>query len=193
MMINQTKILSYIKKIVKEKMPHNKYHNYNHALETYKMVHVYGEEEKVKPRELFLLEVASLFHDIVYVYKRRDNENKSAKIARETLMGLGFNTKDILLVEQLILSTTYPPHPKTKLERIICDADVSNVGTDSFFKRTEGLRKDFKLDKKTYYTINLKNFITNFKFYTRAASKLGKKRFLENKKKALKIIKSYSS
>jgi len=192
MLQNQEQIFSYIKKIVKQKMPHNKYHNYKHAIEVYDAVSVYGVLEKVKPRDLFLLKISALLHDVVYVDKRKDNEEQSSLVAEELLVFLDFNKRDISLVKKLILATKIPVHPRTKLEKIICDADVSNVGTDSFFKKTEALRKDFKLNKKTYYSINLKNFINHLKFHTKSANKILKKKFTKNKKKVLKIIKSYS-
>ncbi len=191
-MVNKNQIISQIKKIVKRDMQKHKYHNYKHALFVYKMVSIYGPLEKIKPNDLFLLKIAALLHDVIYVPFRKDNEIKSAVFASKLLSKLNFNLEDISIVKQLIIATTFPTNAKTKLEQIICDADISVVGCDNYFKVTEQLRKEWGLSKKDFFVKNQSSFFNNFKWYTPSANKLGRKHFLKNKKQVFKIIKSYS-
>ncbi|MGC9204811.1 MAG: adenylate/guanylate cyclase domain-containing protein, partial [Candidatus Micrarchaeia archaeon] len=63
-----------------------------------------------------------------------------------------FNGTEIELVEKLILATSFPQHPKDKLEYIICDADLDILGTERFFKRSMDLKKEIEENTGKKYT-----------------------------------------
>ena len=54
--------------------------------------------------------IAALFHDIVYIPGRYDNEIKSAEYAKNQLLKISCDFNDIQDIEKLIEATTYPLH-----------------------------------------------------------------------------------
>ena len=186
------KILAYIKKKVMQKMPTYKYHNYKHAISVYDAAKCIGEKAQVTNDAQFLLCVAALLHDVIYVCNKQDNEEKSCVFSEKLLSKLNFKTKDILIIKKLIMATKMPVKPKTKLEKIICDADLFSLGTASYFKCENRLRQELKLNKKYFYSTVSKSFFSDFKWHTSAASELAAPYYLINKKKALELINYYS-
>jgi predicted metal-dependent HD superfamily phosphohydrolase len=80
------------------------YHVYNHALDVLlEVVFVHMEAPWKKVREVV---AAALFHDVVYVTGAKDNEARSADVAREELECYGLATAlDLEYVVQLIAVT----------------------------------------------------------------------------------------
>ena len=87
------------------------------------------ERVRLTEEEKLVLEIAAHAHDVVYVAGAGDNEEKSAEFALETLKRLGVRNKSVLLrVKNAILTTkhlTSGYEPKTRVERILRDADLS--------------------------------------------------------------------
>jgi predicted metal-dependent HD superfamily phosphohydrolase len=80
------------------------YHVYDHALDVLlEAVFVQMETPWKKPREVV---AAALFHDVVYVTGAKDNETRSAEVARDELECYGLATAmDLGYVEALIEAT----------------------------------------------------------------------------------------
>jgi predicted metal-dependent HD superfamily phosphohydrolase len=187
--MNKTKIISEFKKIVRNKInKNNKYHNYTHTLDVYNCCKMYSFLEDIDCEDALILKVAALFHDVIYFPERLDNEERSALFAEKILKRYDFSKKDILLVKKLILVTKMPVDPKTKLEKIICDSDLDNLGRLDFFKNNEKIRKEFKKSKKEYYSKYLINFLQSQKFHNFYAKKLRNKSFINNKKRIIELI-----
>jgi len=125
-----------------------------------------------------------LFHDVIYFPFKKDNELKSSIFAERLLKKYGFPIKDILIVKNLILSTVYPTNPKNKFQEIICDADISAVGTKTsyFLRAIENLRKEWGLSKEHFYLKTQPSFFKSFMWYTKSANKMGHNNFIKNKK-----------
>jgi predicted metal-dependent HD superfamily phosphohydrolase len=173
-------------------MPTYKYHNYKHAINVYNAVKCIGEKAQVIDDAQFLLCVAALLHDVIYVHNKQDNEEKSCAFAEKLLCKFNFKGLDILIIKKLIMATKMPVKPKTKLEKIICDADIFSIGTAFYFKGENQLRRELKLNKKDFYSNVSKSFFSNFKWHTSAASELAAPYYLTNKKKVLELINYYS-
>jgi hypothetical protein len=54
-------------------------------------------------------------------------------MVNEILPPYGFNADQIKLIQGMIMATRIPQSPKTKLEQVICDADLDYLGRDDFY------------------------------------------------------------
>ncbi len=174
------KQIDLLKKAIEPLAPTYEYHNYAHLLDVFDVVTKLGEKEKLSNHDVFLLQTAALLHDIVYVKGRKDNEEKSVEFARSFLPGFGYSKEDIDIVCDLILVTNLKMEPKTKLEKIIRDADIDNLRREDFFEKTECLRKEQGVDKNEWYSSYALDFLRNIKFYTTPDYSSGNSVFKKN-------------
>lgn len=84
--------------------------------------------------DLDLLETAAVYHDCGFLATYANHEEKGCEIAREILPQYDYTPKQISIIEGLIMATKVPQKPKTKLEKILCDADLDYLGRDDFFR-----------------------------------------------------------
>ena len=101
-----------------------------------------GRAAGLDDRQLGLLAVAAWFHDVGFVERYADNEPIGAELAATTMAGLGFSPHDVEEVADAILATALPQSPTTELGRLLCDADLSVLGTERFAERDAGLRTE---------------------------------------------------
>ena len=59
--------------------------------------------------------------------------------------GFGYSPREIEIVESLIMVTTMPQAANTKLEKVICDADLDALGREDFFITSFQLQLEWKL------------------------------------------------
>lgn len=129
--------------------PHRRYHNLRHlqyCLETLDQV-------KDHVKDLPAAEAALWFHDAIYEVGSRDNELKSAAMAREVLTALGMvPSARIERVAHLILATSHSGEAKTDDAKILCDIDLSILGQpeDVYRQYSSAIRAEAQLDDKTY-------------------------------------------
>lgn len=90
-------------------------------------------QDIISEKELMLLKVAAMFHDVGFMFLYRRNEPVGAFIAELILTKLGFREKNSALVKGMILATTVPQSPKNLLSQLLCDADVANLGRPDFW------------------------------------------------------------
>lgn len=188
---------NYFKKIrqvyvlTKKYLPHNPYHNLNHAKSVFYAVNKLSKLEGISTNDRFILVTTALLHDIIFEIGAKDNEEKSAEFAKKYLSKLGYLDQQIQKIYNLILTTKMPTNPKNKLEKIICDADLDNVGRKDFFERGEELRQEFGVnDDKKWCEVQL-NFLKNHFYYTTAARKLRNSGLKKNMNEVKKILRRY--
>lgn len=189
-----------ISKLENELPPGLYYHSTDHTKYVLRMAEFLAEKEGVSGRDLFLLKVAALYHDTGFTVGREDHEETSCSIASEELPGYGLTSEEIKKVCSMILATRLPQQPKTKLEKILADADLEYLGTDKFEKVGELLYKEMaflqpEMDKEKWHEIE-KKFLHNHKYHTkfcRENREPKKSENLEKVKRKLEIIKSDTS
>ena len=115
------------------------YHTLNHTEFVVSAARKIGAGEGLKEGELEILELAAWFHDTGYSQSIDNHEEASTKIARDFLTEEAFPEEKIQLVESCILATRMPQSPKNRTEEVLCDADLSHLGGDDFFDRSEAL------------------------------------------------------
>ncbi len=115
------------------------YHTLNHTEFVVNAAQEIGTGEGLSDEELEILGLAAWFHDTGYSQSIDNHEQASATIARKFLEKENFPDDKILTVESCILSTQMPQSPKQLIEEVLCDADLSHLGGDDFFDRSEAL------------------------------------------------------
>lgn len=108
--------------------PQRHYHNDRHledCLRELDWVH------DLSARETRLLRWAILWHDSVYEPGHRDNEQRSAELARRELTGCGIPERDAEEVARLIRATeTHRVDPGDRLGRLMVSIDLAILGSD---------------------------------------------------------------
>ncbi len=163
------------------------FHNHIHTKEVLNAAEELAELEGISKGNILLLRTAALYHDAGFLEQYENNELIGARIAEETLPKFGYTKKQIETITHLIEATKIPQEPNTKLEMILCDADLDNLGRPNFFDKNSLLRKEMesygrKLKDEEWHTLTL-NFLENHNYFTQTAIKLWQKKKEENMKK----------
>jgi len=146
------------------------YHNVKHTMDVCIGVEVIGTSEGVNEEELLYLKTAALFHDMGQIIQSKGHEEISCKYAREILPQYDYNESQIDLICEIIMATQLPPNPQTKLQRIICDADLDYLGRTDFIPVSDTLYKELSeqniiTDKNTWNKLQV-SFISNHQYFT---------------------------
>ena len=120
------------------------FHCVEHTLEVYKNVQTIGEYQKCNIEELEVLKIAALFHDTGVSETYKGHEDISANNAQKFLIDFNYSKTKIERVMDIIRATKMPQSPKTKLERIICDADLFHLSSNNYLVKSELVRKEWK-------------------------------------------------
>lgn len=166
-----------VMKMLREKLPENLfYHAPEHTSDVIDAAERIGTSEDCNDEEILLLKMAALFHDTGYLRDMREHEKLGCEIATETLGKNGVSKDDIDIICGLIMATKVPQQPKTKLEEIICDADLDYLGRDDYFSIAENLHREFLAyekikDDRDWMQLQL-TFLQSHKYFTQTCIKL---------------------
>ena len=109
------------------------YHNLSHTKNVVSAALELAASEGITEEEdLIYLSTAAWFHDVGYVVGYEHHERESSKLAREMLPHAGFSESQIDVVCKMIMKTHVPQEPESKLEKILCDADLDYLGRPDF-------------------------------------------------------------
>ena len=136
----------YIRELFAEELPTGiKYHDAEHTLHPARGVVAVADKlalaENVPEAERELIIAAAYFHDSGYIREYRQNEPIAARMAGRILRLIGYLPDEIEAVQQMILSTDIKRDPQTLNEKILCDADLDNLGRQDFFDLDRKLRE----------------------------------------------------
>ena len=192
------KVDEYIRALFKDELPSGiKFHDANHTLHPARGVVAVANRiavsEKISEHDRELLIAAAYFHDTGYIREYSKNEPIAARMAGRILRLIGYKPKEIEKIQKMILATDLAVEPKTHIEKILCDADLDNLGREDFFKLDAKLREgrrvrgldvndDIKWFKGTLQVMK------NHKYYTSSQIKLRKEEKQKNMKKLLKKL-----
>ncbi|MCI1187779.1 DUF5706 domain-containing protein [Hymenobacter sp. DH14] len=127
--------------------------------------------------------IAAWFHDTGYLDVYDGHEFRSAEHAADWLKQQNVPAARMQLIETLIKATHRDSKPETELEKLLVDADMSNLARDDYRSRAELLRTEWELVlDKTYDTQEWAELQLNFMLAHKYLSEAGKERY----KKALK-------
>lgn len=149
------------------------YHNLKHTIDVITEVEIIGRKEGINDPEMVILKTAALFHDTGFILSYNAHEECGVKMARHILPKYFYSEDQIDKVANLIMNTKFPPQPKTKLEMIICDADLDYLGRTDFIPVSGNLYRELKEHGKIksiddWNRLQIK-FIENHQYYTETA------------------------
>jgi predicted metal-dependent HD superfamily phosphohydrolase len=119
------------------------YHNIDHTKRVVENAIYIGKIEGLDEEQMFIVQAIAWFHDLGYSKSYKNHEDESITIAKAFLTELGLAKETILAVENGINATRVPQNPKNKLEEIIADADLFDLGTAEYFDLSEKLFKEW--------------------------------------------------
>ena len=172
------------------------YHGLHHTRDVYGAALLIAKSEKVSAEDINLLKIATMFHDAGFMSHYKNHEEAGCKLARKMLPKYGFDSKQITVIEGMIMATKIPQTPKTQLERIICDADLDYLGRDDFKDIAKTLFDELKVymnvkDEKIWNNIQL-NFLKNHKYHTEYCRKRREAKKQKHLKEIIKLVESYN-
>lgn len=160
--------------------PEYVFHDLEHTVQTVAAARTIGEGFQLGEHEMRLLLLATWFHDTGYSEGPKDHEERSCNNADHFLRGK-IPDSDLDTVIALIRATKVPQQPHTVLEQIICDADLSHLGMETYWDRTGKFRQELILARKTVMSeqdwVDFElNFMLNHSYHTAVANDLFNKR-----------------
>lgn len=175
--------------LIRNLSPNLYFHGPHHTIDVLGSVGRLARSEDISPEDLLLLKTGALYHDTGFLEQYQNNEPIGARISQDSLPKFGYEPKEIEIVSGIIMSTQLPHDPKTKLEELMCDADLDNLGREDFYIKTEEMRRELT-EYGTYNTPrewyeHLIPFLEEHNYFTKAAIDLRQ----SQKEKHLKEIK----
>ena len=121
--------------------PHRAYHTLAH------IKHCFKELEYVRhlAENQNAVEMALWFHDAVYDTKAKDNEEKSAELARRVTQTISLSARFGKCVADLILATKHEELPTNPDAQLVVDIDLAVLGLPerTFDENTRKIRKEY--------------------------------------------------
>jgi uncharacterized protein len=135
-----------------------------------------GELAGLNKDEQLILQTAALYHDIGYLESYQNHEAIGARIAAQELPELGYSPEFVQQIVGLIMATRMPQSPRSRLEQLMCDADLDSLGREDFFINSHRLRLELKemgieTTLKQWYSRQLK-FLESQSYWTAEAHSL---------------------
>ncbi len=153
------------------------YHNYTHTKRVLKSTKELIEHSDLSEKEVEILELTAMLHDIGYTKGCEKHEKESVRIATAFLKENHVDEDTIAAISECIMATQFDVEPQTKLAKIIRDADASHFGKSYFSDTSELLRKELELQGRRDFTPsewrqkNIEVLTKKHQFYTDYAIK----------------------
>ena len=121
--------------------PHRKYHTIQHLNEC--LTHF--ERVRALADHADEVELALWFHDAIYDTSKKDNEQRSAEWARESVLAAGVSSEKADRIYELIMATMHNAVPMGKDAEVLVDIDLGilGAGTDRFDDYEVQVREEF--------------------------------------------------
>ena len=137
-------VYGHVMEKLKGLSPQFTYHCLDHTLDVLEQSQRIARDENIKDEEnIFLLQLASLYHDTGFLFVYAGHEVKGCEMACNELPDFGVTDRQLEKICGMIMATRIPQSPKNKLEEIICDADLDYLGRDDFEIISNNLYKEF--------------------------------------------------
>ncbi|MFN6944133.1 MAG: Pycsar system effector family protein [Cytophagaceae bacterium] len=120
------------------------FHNYQHTLETVEACKKLLKGYEVSESDVEILILAAWFHDTGYIHDYKKHEQKSFELAENYLKERNYPKEKLARILTLIAATERGKEPENLLSEILVDADLSNVGSTTFFSKSDLLRAEWE-------------------------------------------------
>lgn len=124
------------------------FHDLEHTAQTVAAARVLAEGHQTSQEDLLLVQLAAWFHDTGYSEGSQDHEERSCRLATQFLKGK-ISDAELAVVNNCIRATKIPQTPQDTLGRVICDADLSHLGMESYWDRTGKYRQELIVTRKS--------------------------------------------
>ncbi|MDB5242281.1 MAG: phosphohydrolase [Spirosoma sp.] len=163
-----------VSKLRSELSPTLYYHGLHHVLDVVEAAERIAWAESITDAEsLDLLQTAALFHDVGFLSTYKGHEEVGCDYVRRVLPDFGYTPAQINDICGMIMATQIPQTPQTKLEEILCDADLDYLGRDDFEPIAHTLYNELKTrdmvaDERAWNHIQIK-FLGGHRYWTPTA------------------------
>jgi predicted metal-dependent HD superfamily phosphohydrolase len=133
---------AFVDLVTRYSTPGRFYHNMDHIAEVLAAISGLRELAHQYP----VIQVAAWYHDVVYDSTAKDNEERSAAHAAESLSSLRLPAPTIHTVQDLILRTkTHQPAPEDPDAQILLDADLARLGANEerYWSYARAIRQEY--------------------------------------------------
>lgn len=160
----------HIMTLLDKEMPNLRYHNVTHIYDVLDAALEIADNEKLTNDEIQLLRLAALFHDAGFIRSASNHEENGADMVREMLPSFGLSNEQIAIICSMIMATRIPQLPATKLERVLCDADLDYLGRNDFYEIGERLFEELKaqrvVETEREWNLVQKTFLESHRYHT---------------------------
>jgi predicted metal-dependent HD superfamily phosphohydrolase len=142
-----TEIPAYIQAYFAENISSNYvFHDLEHTVQTVAAVKSLTDGFGMADEDKSLLQIAAWFHDTGYADGGLGHEDRGCDLVKKHFEGK-LKPAFIDLICGCIMATKVPQKPTNLHEQILCDADLSHLGMDSYWDRTGKIRHEFILTR----------------------------------------------
>ncbi len=140
-------VQTYVEDLFKRFQNSNlQYHNLGHTQSVVRHSYEIFDACSINEQELPELITAAWFHDTGQLFGAPLNhEERSVAIMKDYFEKQQHFSENIYSVANCIIATKIPQNPHTLLQKIICDADTYNLGTEDFIRTDARLKKEMEL------------------------------------------------
>lgn len=192
--IQKTK--DFIQDLLINKLPKEfVFHDYQHTVNVTAFAQQLATQKSLSAKEIEMVTLAALLHDVGYTEIYVGHEAASRKIAAAFLQQHDYPPQQLEQVLQCIDATHPEVRPTNTLEEIIKDADLCNLGGTAFFELNAKLRQEWSVllhrnySDKEWLAANL-DFLEKHKYHTPEAKKLLKPGKKKNRKQLKQLMKN---
>ena len=153
------------------------YHDLEHTRYVVENAFVIGQACELSEEELEVIQVAAWFHDLGYDQGSEDHEERSCEYARAFLFEHQYPVENLNKVLRCIRATKLPQDPQSLIEEVVCDADLSHLGSDIYWERCAKVRQELLLTKEIVMTeqewVDFElDFVSNHQYHTEVAHEM---------------------
>ncbi len=170
------------------------YHNHEHTIRVVDAFEILTNKIGLPENQKYLGMSSAWLHDSGFVERYNSNEEIGVRFLIEYFLETGYSSQEIAIGAGIIFATRMPQSPKTLLEEIMCDSDLSHLGSCNAQIYDNTLRKEWKVkgiinvSDEEWIKSNI-DFYKKHHFFTDVAKELfdnQKKENLLNMKKKFK-------
>jgi predicted metal-dependent HD superfamily phosphohydrolase len=163
----------YVTEIFRTKVdPKFVFHNLHHTQQVVMAAEEIAAHYALNDDDRTVLLLGAWFHDTGFRNGHpEEHERESIRLASEFLQQHNANAEVIQRVSSCIQATRMPQSPLSQVEKVLCDADLYHLGTDSFKKMNQALKQEQEaysgkeIPKKEWRQRNIE-FLESHQYFT---------------------------
>ena len=149
------------------------YHNPEHTKNVINAATYLADLENVSGDDRTLLLTAALFHDAGFLQNHHNHEKISCQVAKKYLPEFEYSPEQIDSICTMIMATQLPQTPGNALSKILCDADLFYLGSDTYNEYSNRLFLEFKrneiVNTHTEWIMKQIEFLSAHTYFTKSA------------------------